>query len=120
MILISDYLIHWSKYFTMKFKNINKNIFFMALRCGSKTIISFLIKHLQIDPSMHNNYAIGYACKNGHLKVAELLLKDKRVNPAASHNCAFRRACDCGHYKIVELLLNDNRCDPADLNNAAI
>ena len=41
-----------------------------------------------IDPSMLDNWAIGYASENGYTEVVQLLLADSRVDPSILDNYA--------------------------------
>lgn len=54
----------------------------LHLRLINKEFL-FICKQVQ-DPSINNNWAILWACRNGYLEVFKELLKDKRVDPTAT------------------------------------
>src|SRR5947208_562907 len=68
-------------------------------------IIKVLLQDKRIDPSNHNNSAIGCASENGHIEIVKLLLQDPRVDPSASDNFAIKTALRFNHLEIVKLLI---------------
>lgn len=65
------------------------------------------------DPSVRNNVALRWACRNGQTQKVKELLKDKRVDPTDGGNAAIRLASAFGFLEIVKILLEDNRADPS-------
>ncbi len=43
-------------------------------------MVKLLLKDKRVDPSIYNNCAIRWACRNGHSAVVLLLFHDKRAN----------------------------------------
>ena len=83
-------------------------------------IVKGLLKNPRVDPTVHNDYPIRRASRNGHLEVVRLLLADLRADPSANHNYAIQVASQYGHLEVVRLLLADSFVDPTDNNNYAI
>ena len=72
------------------------------------------------DPSLHNNFLIGVASRNGHTRIVKRLLADDRVDPSDGDNWALRQAAECSHLDIVKLLLADKRVDPTARDHEAL
>lgn len=73
-----------------------------------------------VDPTSHNNRAIGNASTEGHVGIVRYLLNDGRADPAGESNCSIRFASQHGHAEVVHLLLADGRADPTIWENWAI
>ena len=70
----------------------------------------------------HNNYAIRWVCKNGHLPIVRYLIVNyPQIDITAYDNCAIRWACQYGHIDLVKYLLeNYPEVDITAYNNDAI
>ena len=93
---------------------------FLACREGITDIVRKFLQDERVDPSTHDNCAIGTASQHGHFEVVRLLLQDERVDPSIHENCVIRWASQFGNDDIVRLLLQDERVDPSSHDNDAI
>eukprot|EP01119_Soliformovum_irregulare_P020977 TRINITY_DN6871_c0_g1_i1.p1 TRINITY_DN6871_c0_g1~~TRINITY_DN6871_c0_g1_i1.p1 ORF type:complete len:243 (+),score=47.17 TRINITY_DN6871_c0_g1_i1:55-783(+) len=59
-----------------------------------------------LDPSVNDNEAIRWACKEGNADCVQSLLNDPRVSLSTRDNKPLRSACKHGWEKIVHLLLD--------------
>ncbi|KAJ3024240.1 UNVERIFIED_CONTAM: hypothetical protein HDU68_008268 [Siphonaria sp. JEL0065] len=106
-----------------------------AAEFGRYNIVAYLMKDSRVDPSAGHkysirgdptvkkplsNYAIRFACLNGHKDIVELLLTDERVDPSAEANVCLCNSAWHGFADIVELLLKDPRVDIATQDNYAM
>ena len=91
---------------------ISESKYWLSVKLTCKKFLQASIK--AFDPSIHDNYAIQWASKNGYLEVVQELLKDNRVDPSANNNYAIQWASNNGHLEVVQELLKDNRVDPSE------
>jgi hypothetical protein len=73
-----------------------------------------------ISPEGIDNFAIRWACQNGHAQIVRMLLADKRGDPSAGGNDAIRWTSCQGHANVVCVLLDDHRVDPSAGDNDAL
>jgi hypothetical protein len=59
----------------------------------------------EVDPSIHSNYCIREASRNGNAGIVRLLLNDPRVNPSVSNNEALLNAVKIGNVETVRVLM---------------
>ena len=88
---------------------------YVSITYSCTEVIELLLTSQEIDPSAHNNYAIGYASRRGCVNSVKLLLADKRVDPSARDNYAVKTAAEKGYTEIVEHLLKDKRVNTFDI-----
>lgn len=69
-----------------------------CFRCG-------MDRQSGIDPSINDNSAIRWACRNGKVAAARVLLNGGRVDPSSQNNAAILFASRYGHTEIVSLLM---------------
>lgn len=76
---------------------------------GYITLLKVLLQDPRIDPSIANNRALKFACRDENIEMASLLFADSRVN---LDDCMIL-AIDNRAHQIVELLLDHSRVDLA-------
>lgn len=97
------------------------SLIFSFVKCEGRDWLSILLVNKQwlsvgrmtLDPSVNNNAAIRWACREGKEELVRLLLLDPRVNPSDGGNSCIHFASAMGHLNIVRLLLADPRVDPS-------
>ncbi|KAI8616188.1 ankyrin repeat-containing domain protein [Chytriomyces sp. MP71] len=91
-----------------------------AARRGHLSVVRLLLLDFGlVDPAVEDNYALKWACNNGHVEVARLLLADARTDPAAEASLGLKGAAENGHAEVVQLLLEDGRVDATAGGNFA-
>jgi hypothetical protein len=81
-----------------------------AIRCGHP-IVTELLNHPLINPSLPNNMPIRIACIKGYLQAVTLLLDDDRVSPSCKGNMPLLNACRFGHASVAHVLIRHPRVD---------
>ncbi|KAJ3117817.1 hypothetical protein HDU96_005404 [Phlyctochytrium bullatum] len=59
-----------------------------------------------VDPTSRTDYALRWACMNGHAEILKMLLATGRCNPAAENNQAIALAAQEGRTECVRILLS--------------
>lgn len=93
--------------------NINDGLF-IACKSGCLEMVQLLLEK-GADPTDNYNYAIRWACTNGHTNVVVILLQDGRADPTELDNFAIKRASYWGYVDVVKVLLQDGRVEVDDL-----
>eukprot|EP01117_Protostelium_nocturnum_P014799 TRINITY_DN5665_c2_g1_i1.p1 TRINITY_DN5665_c2_g1~~TRINITY_DN5665_c2_g1_i1.p1 ORF type:complete len:316 (+),score=131.32 TRINITY_DN5665_c2_g1_i1:245-1192(+) len=81
-------------------------------------IVSILLEHSDLSPSLDRNWAIKMSCKLGFESIVRMLLSDNRTDPSegtswAEKNEPLLNAAKMGHHRIVEMLLSHSKVDPS-------
>ena len=83
---------------------------------GYTTIVKYLLKSNEVDPSVSNDFSLNIAAKEGHLDIVKLLLNDKRVNIDTSRQPIIT-SMDNHKYDITKYLLNKIYHRKKNINN---
>lgn len=75
-------------------------------------IVTELMNHPSIDPSINNNWAITSATTSGHHKMVEQLLRDSRVSVGMDDNYLLRYCVDHLDDNMLQLLLSHRDANP--------
>jgi ankyrin repeat protein len=85
---------------------VDQSTLFTACLQGHTTIVEMLVSDKSIDPSIHNNFCLKLAIRQGNKDLVKLLLNDDRVYSFDMGRPSMLLAADNLHFDVVELLLN--------------
>ena len=82
---------------------------YFAAAAGHADVLSLLLAHKSVDPTVGDDAPLRAAVEGGHLAAVEVLLADGRPDPASSNNHCLLWAGRSGDWDVAQALYADER-----------